>query len=71
MKALRFILWNVGIKVCDVIGGPLNRWALWVERRTGREWPWWLLGCALHPSSLLPPHDEIPESWWSRAGWRK
>ena len=64
---LRFTLWNLGVRLCDVIGGPMNTFALWFEARTGRES--WIYGCMTHPYWLLPHHDAIPERWWGWFGW--
>jgi hypothetical protein len=70
MRAFRFLLWNAGIKLCGVLGGPINRIARWYENRTGRESPFY--GCQLHPARLINSfYDDIPETWWQRTGWHK
>ena len=63
--ALRFVMWNVGVRLCDVIGRPLDAVIArvpWLNERTG--------ACiVLH--GMTPRFGTIPETWWDRAGWRK
>lgn len=63
-KLIRFALWNLVIRVCGVVGPPIDRFAVWFERKTGRES--WLYGCRIHDFS---PGIDIPEAWWHRFGW--
>ena len=69
MKLLRFLVWTAGLRLCDLVGSPVNRLAVWYEHVTPWEAPFY--SCRLHPDWLIRPASGIPESWWSRTGWRK
>ena len=66
MKLLRFALWNVGVRVCDHIGRPIDTVILRLPDRLQEQ----LGAClVLHPDWLLGKWD-IPDAWWARFGWQ-
>jgi hypothetical protein len=65
MTLIRFALWNLGVRLCDVIGRPLDRLIgriPFLRERTA--------ACMLL-HGISPRFGMVPESWWDWFGWSK